>query len=101
VSGNGGGNLDMSSSNFSQTLIGEAVSSAVTELASKLDADAGKMPKQNTVQMNGVVADASDPASIVINVGTRSGVHPGDRLLVTRVSRVIKDPVRGTPFAVY
>ena len=93
--GGGGGDLDMGSSNFSQTIIGEAVSGAVTELATKLGQDATKMPTQ-TVQINGLVADASG-SSIVINVGSKAGVHVGDHLVVSRVSRVIKDPATGKP----
>ncbi len=91
----GGGHVDMGSSNFGATIIGEAVKGAVTNLATQLDADSGKLP-HNTVQVNGVVADATGN-SVVINVGSREGVHVGDRLAVTRVSRVIKDPVTGKP----
>jgi curli biogenesis system outer membrane secretion channel CsgG len=91
----GGGSFDMGSSNFAQTIIGEAVNGAVTELATKLGQDAGKMPTQ-TVQINGLVADATGN-SIVINVGSKAGVHVGDHLVVSRVSRVIKDPATGKP----
>jgi len=93
--GGGGGNVDMSSSNFSQTIIGEAVNAAVTELATKLGQDSGKMPTQ-TVQINGLVADATGN-TIVINVGSKGGVHVGDHLVVSRVARVIKDPATGKP----
>jgi curli biogenesis system outer membrane secretion channel CsgG len=93
--GGGAGSVDMSSSNFSQTIIGEAVSAAVTELAAKLGQDAGKMPTQ-TVQINGLVADATGN-TLVINVGSKGGVHVGDHLTVTRVARVIKDPATGKP----
>ncbi len=93
--GGGGGNLDMGSSNFSQTIIGEAVSGAVTELATKLGQDATKMPTQ-TVQINGLVADATGN-SITINVGSKAGLHVGDHLVVSRVTRVIKDPATGKP----
>lgn len=91
----GGGSFDMGSSNFAQTIIGEAVNGAVTELATKLGQDGNKMPTE-TVQINGLVADASGN-SIVINVGSKAGVHVGDRLVVSRVSRVIKDPATGKP----
>ncbi|HEY7302925.1 MAG TPA: CsgG/HfaB family protein [Bryobacteraceae bacterium] len=91
--GGGAGSVDMSSSNFSQTIIGEAVNAAVTELATKLGQDAGKMPTQ-TVQINGLVADATGN-TLVINVGSKGGVRVGDHLAVTRVTRVIKDPATG------
>lgn len=93
--GGGAGNLDMGSSNFSQTILGEAVSSAVTQVASQLEQNASRMPHQ-TVQVQGLVADATGDA-MVINVGSRAGVHVGDKLAVTRVSRVIKDPATGKP----
>ena len=90
-----GGDASMTSSNFSQTIIGEAVTGAVTQLATKLNGDSGRVPHQS-VQVNGLVADATG-GTIVINVGSRAGVRVGDRLAVTRVSRVIKDPVTGKP----
>ncbi len=92
---NGGGNVDMGSSNFGATIIGEAVKGSVSNLATQLDQDSGKIPHE-TVQINGVVADATGN-TITINVGTRSGLHVGDKLAVTRVTRVIKDPVTGKP----
>jgi curli biogenesis system outer membrane secretion channel CsgG len=91
----GGGGIDMGSSNFSQTIIGEAVGDAVTELASKLAADNTKIP-HTAVQVSGVVADVSGN-TIVINVGSKNGIHAGDKLAVSRVGRVIKDPVTGKP----
>jgi hypothetical protein len=47
-----------------------------------------------TIQVNGLVADASGD-NLIINVGTSVGVHLGDKLAVTRVSREIKDPTTG------
>ena len=95
----GGGNLDMGSSNFGQTILGEAVKQAVSQLATGLDANASKLPiaaAPAPVPVQGMVADASG-GDIIINVGSSSGVHVGDKLAVTRVSRVIKDPVTGKP----
>ncbi len=91
----GAGHVDMSSSNFGQTIIGEAVKGAVTTLATHLDENAGKLP-QNTVKINGLIADATG-GTIVINVGSSSGVRVGDKLAVSRVGRVIKDPATGKP----
>ncbi|MBV8895882.1 MAG: curli production assembly protein CsgG [Acidobacteriaceae bacterium] len=93
--GAGGGHVDMGSSNFGQTIIGEAVKGAVTQLGSNLDAKAAALP-HTVVQINGVVADATGN-TLIINVGSKSGLHVGDRLAVTRVTRVIKDPVTGKP----
>lgn len=89
ASSNGG--VDMSSSSFSQSIIGEAVSIAIDDLAGKMEADAVKIPRQ-VIQVNALVADATGN-SITINAGTRGGVKLGDHLIITRVSKVIKDPV--------
>ncbi|MGH9585058.1 MAG: CsgG/HfaB family protein, partial [Bryobacteraceae bacterium] len=91
--GGGGGHVDMGSSNFQQTIIGEAVKSSVDQLATQLDQNAGRLHRES-VKINGVVADASGN-SITINVGSRAGVHTGDKLAIARVGRIIKDPVTG------
>jgi curli biogenesis system outer membrane secretion channel CsgG len=88
-----GGSLDMGSSNFSQTILGEAVSSAVTQIASGLDEKSGTLPTHE-VTVKGLVADATN-GTLIVNVGTKAGVHAGQKLAVTRVSRVIKDPATG------
>jgi curli biogenesis system outer membrane secretion channel CsgG len=95
----GGGHLDMGSSNFGQTILGEAVKASVSQLATGLEANASKLPVAAApapVPVSGLVADASSN-DIIINVGTSSGVKVGDKLSVTRVSRVIKDPATGKP----
>jgi curli biogenesis system outer membrane secretion channel CsgG len=88
-----GGALDMKSSNFAATILGEAVSQSISQLASQLDQNATRLP---TVKINvqGLVADATG-GTLIINVGTRSGVKVGDRLQVTRKVREIKDPATG------
>jgi curli biogenesis system outer membrane secretion channel CsgG len=88
-----GGSLDMGSSNFSQTILGEAVSSAVTQIASGLDEKSGTLPTHE-VAVKGLVADATN-GTLIVNVGTKAGVHVGQKLAITRVSRVIKDPATG------
>ena len=96
---NGGGHLDMGSSNFGQTILGEAVKQSVSQLAAGLEADSSKLPTAAApvaIPVSGLVADASGQ-DITINVGTSSGVHVGDKLSVTRVVRVIKDPATGKP----
>lgn len=91
--GGGSGNVDMGSSNFQATILGEAVKQSVDQLATGLEKDAGKM-HEVTVQINGLVADASGN-NITINVGSREGVHAGEKLAIGRVTRVIKDPATG------
>jgi hypothetical protein len=83
----------MSSRNFANTIIGEAVGQAVTEVANKLEGNSDRMPS-HVVQISGVVADVSGN-SIIINVGAKAGVKIGDRLEVKRAIREIKDPTTG------
>lgn len=96
----GGGHLDMGSSNFSQTILGESVKQAVTQLATGLDAKAASLPAPEAPKvaaappLDGLVADATN-GQLVVNVGTTAGVHVGDKLAITRVSRTIKDPSTG------
>ena len=95
----GGGHLDMGSSNFGQTIIGEAVKASVEQLGAALDANAAKLPVAAVpapVPVNGLVADASG-AELILNVGASQGVRVGDTLNVAHVGRVIKDPATGKP----
>lgn len=96
--GFGGGGAGMGSSNFAQTIIGEATTQAVAALAQNLAADSTKLPTivAPTVSVSGLVADASS-SDIIINVGTQAGVKVGDKLQISRVVRVVKDPVTGKP----
>jgi curli biogenesis system outer membrane secretion channel CsgG len=96
--GGGGGGLDMGSSNFGSTIIGEATKASVAQVATSLDQKATTLPQQvaPVVAINGLVADATGN-DIVINVGSSAGVHVGDKLNITRVSKVIKDPATGKP----
>lgn len=89
----GGGAIDMTSSNFASTILGEAVSAAVAQLCTQLDEGAGKLPERAVV-INGLVADASG-GQLVLNVGSRAGLKVGDRLQVRRKSREIRDPATG------
>ncbi len=93
--GGGGGNIDMGSSNFAETIIGEAVTSAVdqlvVDLAGKIDTISSSMPK--TV-IDGRVAAISGN-TLTINVGSTGGVKVGDVLDVLRIGKEIKDPVSG------
>ncbi|MEI9813205.1 MAG: CsgG/HfaB family protein [Acidobacteriota bacterium] len=93
--GGGGGQVDMTSSNFAETIIGEAVTAAVdqlaTDLAGKSDMIAGSMPK---TQIEARIA-AVTGGSVTINAGTAAGVTVGDVMDVMRVGKEIKDPVSG------
>ncbi|MGA2146069.1 MAG: CsgG/HfaB family protein [Bryobacteraceae bacterium] len=90
----GGGGMDMKSSNFGATILGEATTKAVTDLATQLDARATQLPVE-TVSIDGMVADASDDGTLILNVGSRSGLKVGDTLQVKHPGREIRDPATG------
>jgi len=89
----GGGNADFGSSDFQQTIIGEAVKIAVDKLTLDVVADAPKIAVR-TITIDGLVA-AVDGGQVVLNVGKRAGVNAGDQLEVVRVTKEIKDPATG------
>lgn len=88
-----GGNYDMGSSNFANTILGEAVHQAVNGLAANLEQDAGKLPTVRRT-ISGYVADASGNP-LILNVGSNAGVRVGDELGVYRKVRDVKDPITG------
>jgi len=91
--GFGGGNADFGSSDFQNTIIGEATKQAVDKLVTDLVSDSPKIGVR-TITVEGLVA-AVDGGQIVLNVGARAGVKVGDQLTVMRVTKEIKDPSTG------
>lgn len=91
--GFGAGGVDMGSSDFQNTIIGEAVKSAVTDMTTELIADKDKLVAR-TIVVEGLVA-AVDSGQIILNVGAKNGVKVGDQLTVERVTKEIKDPSTG------
>jgi curli biogenesis system outer membrane secretion channel CsgG len=91
--GFGAGNVDFGSSDFQNTIIGEAVKQAVEKTSTEIIADAGKF-QARTITVSGLVA-AVDAGQVVLNVGSKAGLKVGDQLNVERVSREIKDPATG------
>lgn len=92
-SGGGGGAVDFGSSDFQQTILGEAVNAAVQQMSTNLIADNSRFSAR-TVVVNGLVASV-DGGQIVLNVGAKAGVKVGDQLNVERVTKEIKDPSTG------
>jgi curli biogenesis system outer membrane secretion channel CsgG len=89
----GGGNVDFGSSDFQQTILGEAVNAAVKQMSGELIADNTKL-ETRTVVVEGLVA-AVDGGQVILNVGGKAGLKKGDQLTVERVTREIKDPATG------
>ena len=90
----GGAGLDMKSSNFGATLLGEATNKAVQEMAVQLESKASALPTV-VLQISGLVADAAPDGTIIINVGSKGGVKVGDTLAIKRHVRDITDPATG------
>src|SRR6202051_1281239 len=91
--GGGGGGLDMGSSNFANTILGEAVRAAVDSTAEQLNAASSKGEALKH-PINGVVADVTG-STLILNVGKKAGVKVGDMLEISRQVRVVKDPTTG------
>lgn len=90
----GGAGLDMKSSNFGATIIGEATTKSVDDLGAQLDAKAQALPTV-TVQVSGMVADAEPDGTVIVNVGSRSGVKVGDTLKISHKVKEVRDPATG------
>lgn len=83
----------MHSSNFGNTILGEATMKAVDTIASGLQNNAGAI-QAKVVKLEGLVADATGDV-LVLNIGSKAGVRVGDKLLVKRTGREIRDPATG------
>jgi curli biogenesis system outer membrane secretion channel CsgG len=91
--GFGAGGVDFGSSDFQNTIIGEAVKSAVETMSTGVIAGKDKLVAR-TIVVEGLVA-AVDGGQVILNVGAKAGVKVGDQLSVERVSKEIKDPATG------
>jgi hypothetical protein len=90
----GGAGIDMRSSNFGGTIIGEATTKAVDEVARQLDQKSAVIPV-TVIQISGLVADAAPDGTIIVNVGSRAGLKVGDILAIKRKVREVRDPATG------
>ncbi|MBI2688546.1 MAG: curli production assembly protein CsgG [Acidobacteria bacterium] len=88
-----GGGIDMSSSNFANSIIGEATAAAVDKLRADLVAGAAKVPER-VVHVEGLIADVSGN-TLILNVGAKSGLKVGQTLQVVQGGREIRDPATG------
>jgi curli biogenesis system outer membrane secretion channel CsgG len=91
--GFGAGGVNFGSSDFQNTIIGEAVKGAVTQLSTEVIAGQNRLHTRE-LTVDGLVA-AVEGGTIVLNVGRRAGVKVGDQLSVERMTREIKDPATG------
>ena len=90
-----GGAVDMSSSNFGETIIGEATMDAVNQLAAHLQTvslTGGAEGREN--DLNALVADVNGN-SITINAGSAAGLQVGQTFTIYHKGKEIKDPSTG------
>jgi len=90
-----GGGVNMTSSNFGETIIGEATMDAVNQLAANINSanlTGGAEGREN--DLDAKVADVSG-ASITINAGTAAGLRVGQTFTVYHKGKEIKDPSTG------
>jgi curli biogenesis system outer membrane secretion channel CsgG len=92
-SGFGGGHVDFGSSDFRNTIIGEAVNNATKQMSDGIIANYGKLSAR-IIKVEGLVA-AVDGDQIVLNTGAKTGIKVGDQMTVERVTKEIKDPATG------
>jgi curli biogenesis system outer membrane secretion channel CsgG len=91
----GGGNSvnasdHMTSSNFAETIIGEATSDAVNKVLKFLDDRVPQLPL-HTRTVEGMVARASG-SSVILGIGSTEGVEKGDHFEVHKILNEIRDP---------
>lgn len=91
--GFGAAQIDMGSSDFRETILGEAVHKAVEDLSVELIDAHDKVPTRK-IEIDGLIAYV-EGGLVIVNVGSNHGLSEGDVLTVSRVTREIKDPVSG------
>jgi curli biogenesis system outer membrane secretion channel CsgG len=90
-----GGAVNMTSSNFGETIIGEATMDAVNKLAEQVKT--GSLQggaTDRTDDLDARVADVSGN-SITINAGSAAGLKPGQTFTIYHKGKEIKDPSTG------
>jgi curli biogenesis system outer membrane secretion channel CsgG len=88
--GGGGGGIDMTSSNFGATIIGEATQDCVNKLGDILSQQATTM-KKAVREVETRVADVSG-GTMVIAAGANDGVNVGETFDILKVLREVRDP---------
>jgi len=84
---------DMTSSNFAETIIGEALIDSVDKLADSVNGQAGGVGAKQ-MEIEARVASVSG-TTVYITAGDTSGVRVGDQFQVSRLGKEIKDPATG------
>ena len=90
-----GGSINMASSNFAETIIGEATMDAVNKLSQQISAGptTGSAGSREN-DLDAMDADV-DGANLTINAGTAAGLAKGQTFTVYHKGKEIKDPKTG------
>lgn len=86
-----GGGMSVESSNFAETIIGEATMDCVNKLAEIMNKQVPGL-KGKVVEVEANVVDVNG-SSVMIAAGSNDGVNAGEVFEVLRVIREVKDPV--------
>lgn len=89
--GGGGGQVDMTSSNFGETILGEATQDCVNQIADEFTARTVDM-KRAVREVEALIASVNGN-SIVLNAGSAVGVNAGETFMIFHVDQEVKDPV--------
>jgi len=88
-----GGGIDMTSSNFAETIIGEATVDAVDKITAAMNAKIPGLPKKQ-IEIEALVADVAGN-TVTLAAGSNDGINVGDRFEVFKILSEIKDPKTG------
>ena len=88
---------DWNSSDFGQSVAGEATIKAVEMLIGQMTAAASKIPDNQSLAAQNVKGQIADVTgnTVIVNVGKKNGIKVGDNLQAERVTKTIKDPNSG------
>lgn len=89
----GAGGAGMESSNFGETIIGEAVLACVNQLGEALDGQAGQVQPAE-IQISALVAKVA-AGQVIFTAGKPQGVYEGQKLEVHKIIDEVKHPVTG------
>lgn len=89
--GGGGGGVDMTSSNFSETIIGEATQDCVNQIVAEFTAQTEAMKK--TLRDVEALVAVVNGNSIILNAGSNEGIVAGETFEIFHVDQEVRDPV--------
>ena len=92
-----GGGFEFGGSGFATSIAGEATLAAVEQMGGQLTELAAKIPDNQSLaasNVEGKIADVTG-TQVIVNVGKNNGIVSGDKLVVNRAYKTVKDPTSG------